>query len=388
MSAKSIENLLEKQFKERFGREPQARTWAPGRVNIIGEHTDYNGGYVLPIAIGKKIFAGAAASDNDTVTLRSGNLKGEVVFDLDAVESSGDWGDYPKGIVAKLLDKGYPVRGFNAFFLSNLPIGAGVSSSAAMEVVVCYLLQKLFDFRIPPEDSALLCQQAEHDFGGTQCGIMDQFVSIMGLDGNAIFLDCRTLDHRQVPFRLREHVLVACDSRVKRELAVSAYNQRRAECEQGARTLNERIGGIRELRDANLAQLEECSSHMPEKVFRRCRHVVTENQRVLASVEALEHNDIVKLGELMNLSHDSLRNDYEVSCEELDLLVETARSLDGVVGSRLTGAGFGGSTIAIVHRASVDAFQRGMAESYLDAFGIMPRFFECVPSNGAEQAQS
>lgn len=388
MSVSEIENLLEKQFKERFGARPEARAWAPGRVNIIGEHTDYNGGYVLPIAIGKKICAGAAASESNTVTLRSGNLKGEVVFDLKTVEPSGDWGDYPKGIVAKLLDRGYPIKGFNAFFLSNLPIGAGVSSSAAMEVVVCYLLQRLFDFSIPPEDSALLCQQAEHQFAGTQCGIMDQFVSIMGLDGNAIFLDCRTLDHRQVPFRLKEYVLVACDSRVKRELAASEYNRRRAECEQGARMLDERFGGIRELRDTSLAQLEECSPHTPDQIFRRCRHVVTENQRVLASVEAMEQNDIVKLGEFMNLSHDSLRYDYDVSCAELDLLVETARGLDGVLGSRLTGAGFGGSTIAIVHRSSVDAFQSRIAESYLESFGIMPRFFECVPSNGAERANS
>jgi len=382
-----IETLLLRQFNEIFGMKPGASAWAPGRVNIIGEHTDYNGGYVLPMAIGKKIFAAAAATEGDTVTLRSGNLKGEVIFNLKAIKSSGDWGDYPKGIVAKLLERDFPIRGFNAYFLSDLPIGAGVSSSAAMEVVVCYLLQKLFGFLIPPEDSARLCQQAEHEFAGTQCGIMDQFVSVLGLAGNALFLDCRSLEYKHVPFRLGDYMFVACDSRVKRGLVGSEYNQRRAECEQGVQILAKRFGNIRELRDASLSQLEECSQDMPEKILRRCRHIVTENERVLACGEAMERGDIEKLGALMNLSHDSLRDDYEVSCPELDLLVKTAREVDGTLGSRLTGAGFGGSTITILHHSSIDRFQRVVAETYLEAFGNAPRFFECVPSNGAERAR-
>ena len=387
MSMSEIETLLLRQFNEIFGMKPEASAWAPGRVNIIGEHTDYNGGYVLPVAIGKKIFAAAAAAEGDTVTLRSGNLKSEVVFNLKTIKSSGDWGDYPKGIVVKLLEKDFPIGGFNAYFLSDLPIGAGMSSSAAMEVVVCYFLQKLFGFAIPPEDSARLCQQAEHEFAGTQCGIMDQFVSVLGLAGNALFLDCRSLEHKHVPFRLGDYMLVACDSRVKRGLVGSEYNRRRAECEQGAQILAKRFGAIRELRDASPSQLEECSQDMPEKIFRRCRHIVNENERVLACVEAMERGDIEKLGALMNRSHDSLRDDYEVSCPELDLLVKTARELDGTLGSRLTGAGFGGSTITILHHSSIDRFQSVVAETYLEAFGNVPRFFECVPSNGAERGR-
>ncbi|MBI4831154.1 MAG: hypothetical protein HY801_06295 [Candidatus Lindowbacteria bacterium] len=224
------ETLMVKRFYERFGNRPQAAVWAPGRVNLIGEHTDYNDGYVLPIAIGKRIYAAGAPSGNSTVTILSGNLKGEVVFDVNRIEPTGDWGDYVKGIVAKIRQAEYPLSGFNAFFLGNLPIGSGVSSSAAMEVVVCYLIQRLFKFSIPPEEAALLCQKAEHEFSGTRCGIMDQFVSIMGREGQALFLDCCTLEFKHVPVSLGNYTIVACDSRVERGLASSEYNRRREEC--------------------------------------------------------------------------------------------------------------------------------------------------------------
>jgi len=383
---KDIETLLIGQFRKRFGEKPKVRTWAPGRVNIIGEHTDYNGGYVLPIAIGRRIYAAATPTRDNNITLCSGNLKGEVVFSATSIKPSGDWGDYPKGVMAKLLQRDHPISGFNAFFLGDLPMGVGVSSSAAMEVVVCFLLQRLFGFSIPPEESALLCQQAEHEFAGTKCGIMDQFISVAGSSGNALFLDCGTLEHRHVPLRLGDHIIVACDSRVERGLVDSEYNRRRAECEQGAKALAEKFGDIRALCDATPAQLEQCSKDMSDTIFRRCRHAVTENARVLASVQAMERNDLEKLGELMNESHDSLRDDYEVSCDELDLLVDAARGVHGVLGSRLTGAGFGGSTISLVHRSSIDAFQNVVSEAYLDAFNAVPRFFECAPSDGAALA--
>lgn len=383
---KEIESLLIRRFHERFGSKPEVAAWAPGRVNLIGEHTDYNDGYVLPIAIDRRIYAAAAVSGNDTVTLCSGNLKGETVFNINAIKPLGDWGDYAKGIAARLHAMRLPIEGFNAYFLSNLPIGAGVSSSAAMEVVVCYLLRKLFGFSIPPEDVALLCQRAEHEFVGARCGIMDQFVSALGLAGNALFLDCRTLEHKYVPVSLGDHVLVACDSRVERGLATSEYNRRRAECEQGVEILSRRFHGIGALRDVALSQLEECSQTMPEPIFRRCRHVVTENARVLAAIEAMRNDDVEELGKLMNLSHDSLRDDYNVSCPQLDLLVNAAREVDGVLGSRLTGAGFGGSTISLLRRSSVDALQNNVSEAYLEAFDIVPRFFECVASDGADRA--
>lgn len=261
-----------------------------------------------------------------------------------------------------------------------------MSSSAAVEVAVCYLLQKLFRFSIPPREAARLCQLAEHEFAGTRCGIMDQFVSILGRAGNALFLDCRTLEYDYVPFSLGGFVLIACDSRVERGLAGSEYNRRRAECEQGAGTLSQRFPYVKQLRDATPAQVEECRDALPEKVFRRCRHVVTENARVLASIEAMREDDIDKLGELMNRSHDSLRDDYEVSCPQLDLLVDAARRVEGVAGARLTGAGFGGCMISLVPRSSLAAFRSLVSEAYSNAFGIVPEFFECVPADGADRA--
>jgi galactokinase len=382
----SIEQLLTDEFSRRFGVRPGVLTWAPGRVNIIGEHIDYSGGRVLPIAIGKRIYAAAVATGSGTITLASGNLKGETVFSTTAIKPVGDWGDYPRGVVSKLIEAGYPVDGFSAFFLSDLPMGAGVSSSAAMEVVVCYLLQKLFDFSIPPGETALLCQRAEHEFSGTQCGIMDQFVSVAGSKGNALLLDCSTLEHRHIPLSLGDHVLVACDSRVERRLASSEYNKRRAECEEGLGILSKRIRGLNTLGDVSPSQLEQYGSDLPETILRRCRHAVSENARVAQAVEAMERGDTERLGRLMNESHDSLRDDYEVSCPELDLLVETARGIDGVLGSRLTGAGFGGSTISLVHRSCIDSFQADVSRAYLGEFDLSPRFFECIASDGAERA--
>jgi galactokinase len=214
---------------------------------------------------------------------------------------------------------------------------------------------------------------------------MDQFVSVAGSKGHAISLNCDTLEHRHIPFSPRDHMLVACDSRVKRELASSEYNKRRAECQQGFVVLKERFETIRTLCDIDQKQLEECSGDMPETVFRRCRHAVSEHARVTAAIKVMEKNDWEELGRLMNESHNSLRDDYEVSCPELDLLVDTARGIDGVLGSRLTGAGFGGSTISLIHRSGIDAFQEAISEAYLRAFDDVPRFFECVPSDGASR---
>jgi galactokinase len=383
---RNIEKLLLKRFANRFGRS-RVRMWAPGRINLIGEHTDYNDGLVMPIAIDKRIYAAASVSEDETVTLCSENIRGEISFKLSAIKPGGDWGDYPKGVVAELLKRSFEIHGFNAYFMSDLPIGSGVSSSAAMEVVVCYLLQALFNFSLAPEESARLCQQAEHAFSGTRCGIMDQFVSVMGVKDRALFLDCRTLEWREAPLAFKEHILVACDSRVERGLAVSEYNRRRAECEAGVKILSQRFAGVRALRDVTVQQLDLCRDSMDEQVFRRCRHVVTENARVLAAIEALERPDLDSLGKLMNQSHDSLRDDYNVSCPQLDFLVETARDIDGVLGARLTGAGFGGSTINLVHNAAVNDFQGIVSEKYLDKFDVAPRIFACKASDGAERAR-
>ncbi len=380
---RNIENLLKIEFRKRFGSNPEAGAWAPGRVNIIGEHIDYSGGRVLPVAIGKRVYAAGVASGSEEITLCSGNLAGEVIFRASSVKPGGNWGDFPKGVVRELIRRGYPIGGFNAFFLSDLPMGAGVSSSAAMEIVVCRLLGKLFDFSIAPEEAALLCQKAEHEFAGTRCGIMDQFVCAAATRGNALFLDCNTLEREHIPLILGDYSLVACDSGVKRELAASEYNSRRAECERGLEILSRRFDGVRTLCAAAPDELDACMSDMPETIYRRCRHAIGENARVSAAVEAMRRGDVEGLGRLMNESHDSLRDDYEVSCAELDLLVEAARGVAGALGSRLTGAGFGGSTISLVRRSAIDVFQTTVSEAYQGAFGRVPRIFECDPSDGA-----
>lgn len=380
---KKLQKLLIKDFQNHFGGKPQVLVCAPGRINIIGEHTDYNDGFVLPIAIDKRIYAAASYSGDETVTLCSANMRGEVVFRLSAIQPCGDWGDYPKGIVAKLAERKYPLKGFYAFFISDLPIGAGVSSSAAMEVAVCYLLQALEDFSLSPVEAAILCQQAEHSFSGTRCGIMDQFISVMGRKDDALLLDCRTLDYQYVPLVLGDYALVACDSRVERGLVDSEYNKRRAECEEGVGLLSRRFEGVRALRDVNLSQLQKVSADLSETVFRRCRHVVTENERVATAVEMMSARNWSGLGKLMNQSHDSLRDDYEVSCRQLDFLVESAREIQGVMGARLTGAGFGGCTINLVHHSAIQEFEATISEKYLEKFDVVPRMFICSPSDGA-----
>lgn len=382
---KNIEDLLTERFCDRFESDPEAVAWAPGRVNIIGEHTDYNGGRVLPIAIGKRIYAAAVATGSDEITLCSDAFDDEVVFRASSIEPGGDWGDFPKGVTRELILRGFPIGGFNAVFLSDLPVGAGVSSSAAMEVVVCRVLGKLFGFSIPPKETALLSQKADHEFIGTRSGIMDQFVSAAARKGNALYLDCNTLEHEHVPLSLGDYILVACDSRVRRELAASEYNKRRAECERGLEIIARRFDGVHALCDASLDELARCENDMPETIYRRCRHAITENARVPDAVNAMKQGDLEGLGRLMNESHESLRDDYEVSCPELDLLVGAARGVDGVLGSRLTGAGFGGSTITLVRRSALDAFQVAVSEKYLTAFDRVPRFFECAPSDGASR---
>jgi galactokinase len=380
---KDIENLLKEEFRKRFRSTAEAVAWAPGRVNIIGEHIDYSGGRVLPIAIGKRIYAAGRRSGGDKITLCSDAFDGEISFHASSIEPGGDWGDFPKGVTRELIRRGFQLGGFNAIFSSDLPVGAGVSSSAAMEIVVCRLLGKLFGFSIEAEEAALLSQKADHEFVGTRSGIMDQFVSATATKGNALFLDCNTLEREHIPLKLGDYTLVACDSGVKRELAASQYNNRRAECERGLEIIQRRFDGVRALCDATPDELEACMGVMPEPVYHRCRHAIGENARVLAAVEAMRLGDLEGLGRLMNESHDSLRDNYEVSCAELDLLVDAARGADGTLGSRLTGAGFGGSTISLVRRSTMDNFEGIVSEAYHGAFGKVPRIFECNPSDGA-----
>lgn len=371
-------------FSEHFGGKAEVVASAPGRVNLIGEHTDYNEGFVFPMAIERRIWVAGRRSGNGRIALRSLNGLPPVDARLDRLEKMGTWADYPLGVAHELQSRGFELGGFEAVCFGSVPIGSGLSSSAALEVAFLYLLMELFKLEIPPKDRPLICHSAETNFVGVKCGIMDQFICALGQKDHALFLDCRTIEYRQVPLKLGTHVVAVVDSKKKRGLVDSEYNRRRAECEEGVRILQALgYGSVKALRDVSLELLEANREHFPETVFRRCRHVVTENARVLSSVEALERGDLETFGHYLNASHDSLRDDYEVSCDELDLLVETARSTPGVLGSRLTGAGFGGCTVTLVREDALPEMESRLRSRFAERFGYEPEVMVTRASAGA-----
>ncbi|MCA1614305.1 MAG: galactokinase, partial [Acidobacteria bacterium] len=343
--------ILRAAFRGRYGRA--ARLFrAPGRVNLIGEHTDYNDGFVLPMAIDRETVAAAAARPDRRVRVHSLNLDESAEFDLDAPgeKRRGDWLDYVEG-VARILDAGAGgarLAGADLSILSDVPLGAGLSSSAALEISVGLALASLSGADAGGVRLALAGQRAEHEYVGTKCGIMDQFTAAMARARHALLIDCRTLQATHIPLDTSDVVVAICDTNVKHELSTSEYNRRREECEQGVRALQSVLPSIRALRDVGVEEFDRHAPRvLPETIRRRCRHVVTENARTLAAAESLRRGDLSELGRLMNLSHASLRDDYEVSCAELDALVEIALPLEGVLGARMTGGGFGGSTVSL-----------------------------------------
>ena len=274
------------------------------------------------------------------------------------------WSDYVKGVVSELLQDGHHLRGFNAVLEGNVPRASGLSSSAAIEVASAFFMAQMFQLSMSGEEMAKLCQRAENRFVGVNCGIMDQFISRLGKLGHALLIDCRDLRYQLVPFEVEGCSIVMCNSNVKRQLVDSAYNERRSQCEEGVRLLKATLPAIAALRDVTSAQLRAHAALLPPLTFQRCRHVVTENERVTQAVEALNANNIARFGELLNQSHESLRDDYQVSCKELDILVELARSVNGTIGSRMTGAGFGGCTVSLVKDSAVETFRQVIVEKY------------------------
>ncbi len=347
---------------------------APGRVNLIGEHTDYNDGLVLPAALDLECRVTAAPSASGRLTARSAAFEGERSWTLGRFERRGDWSDYVAGVAAELGRLGVAVPAADLVIDSTVPIGAGLSSSAALEVAVGLALASLAATPITPLDLALACQRAENDFVGLRCGIMDQFVAVLGRQGHALLIDCRSLDHRLVALP-RGVELVLVDTGVKHHLAASEYNERRSQCEQAA----SRLGSS--LRDAAPDRVET----LPKPARRRARHVVSENQRVERFVAACEAGRLEEAGALMYASHASLRDDYQVSCPELDFLVEGARGLPGVLGARLTGGGFGGSTVNLVRSACVEEFRGRIAAAYRARFGVEPIVRACRTAGGASE---
>ena len=380
---------VKERFEELTGRE--ARLFhAPGRVNLIGEHTDYNDGFVLPIAIDRGVLVAGAARDDRTLRVHALDLGEEATIDLDrpGPPRRGSWVDYVEGVARALIDRGVALRGADLAVASDVPAGAGLSSSAAIELAVGLALTRLSGAELAPTDLALAGQAAEHSYVGTRCGIMDQMASALGQHDRALLIDCRTREASPQPLELGDVAVVVVDSGVKHELASSAYNQRRAECEDGVARLRAVLPGITALRDVTPDQLEQHAGLLPEPVGRRCRHVVRENARVLAAVERMRAGDAVGLGRLLVESHDSLRDDYEVSCAELDLLADDTAGTPGSLGGRMTGGGFGGCTIHLVTRADLPAFTAHIAERFADRFGRPPSVFPVRAAAGARELEN
>ena len=358
---------------------------APGRVNLIGEHTDYNGGFVMPMAVDRDLSVIFRGVDEGPVRLWSEDYGESDEFDLQGIEKNDrqPWTNYPRGVALSLLRAGYRLVPIEGVICGDVPIGAGLSSSAALEVAVAVAF--CFASSIEPDrkDLARLCQRAENEFVGVNCGVMDQFVSLHAESRHAVLIDCRCLTHRFLPLDTSRFRVLVCNTMVKHELGDSSYNERRASCEAAARVLSTQWAQVKQLRDVTPQMLEQCQDLLKGVAYRRARHVVTEDDRVLAGVDALEAGDYVTFGTLMNASHESLRVDYEVSCAELDLMVELARQTPGLLGARMTGAGFGGCTVNLVEQNAVESFEQHVGAHYRQRTGIVPEIYDFSAVIGA-----
>ena len=374
------QNVLDK-FKELFGADGDIRVYfAPGRVNLIGEHTDYNGGHVFPCALTIGTYMAVRKRDDRKLRFYSMNFDnlGVVESSLDEFtpDPDGLWINYPMGVMWAFEGRGMKLEsGLDIVLFGNIPNGSGLSSSASLEVVTGYMLKDIYGFDVTNQDIALIGQYSENNYNGCNCGIMDQFASAMGKKDNAIFLDCNTLDFEYAPIVLDGAKIVVTNSMVKHSLVTSAYNDRRNECETALKEL-QKVADIKTLGDLTEDGFEQYKDAIKDPVRqKRAKHAVYENQRTIRAVEALRNNDVKLFGQLMNASHESLRYDYEVSCEEIDILVDLAQAMPGVIGSRITGGGFGGCTVSIVKDASVDEFKEKLTKAYEEKVGKTPEFY-------------
>ena len=372
-----------RRFRQEYDGQPLICR-APGRVNIIGEHTDYNDGFVLPCAIEFSVYVAASARSDHKLLLRSTEFSERFEFDVHDLppKGSGVWADYVIGVAAALKNAELALTGANLLVHGEVPIGSGLSSSAAIEVATALSLLGLTGGKLPLPKVAKLCQSAENDFVGARVGIMDQFISCLGKAGHVLLLDCRSLQFELVP--VPEKVkLVICNTMVKHALAGGEYNRRREQCEEGVRILAKSFPGISALRDVTAEQLESRKQDLPRVIYKRCLHVVEENRRVGQAAECLRSGDLEQAGRLMRESHQSLRDLYEVSCHELDEMVEAADGVPGCFGGRMTGGGFGGCTVNLVDAGAAEAFRETVARGYKRRTGISPDIYICSPAEGA-----
>ena len=372
-----------REFAHRFGRRPTVSR-APGRVNLIGEHTDYNDGFVMPAALEFATLVAASPRPDRRLNVYSMTMDETRSFDLDGLAETGrhDWSDYVFGVAVMLERAGGRLQGADLVVSTDVPLGAGLSSSAALEVSSAHALLTASGLPFDPIAIAKICQKAENDYVGMRCGIMDQYVSACGVAGHALLIDCRSLELRNVPIapNLR---LVVTNSTVRHRHAGGEYNARREACEEGVRLLKRALGPITALRDVTPEELEANRNRLPDLIYRRCRHIVTENARVLEAERALIAGDFAAGGKAMNASHASMRDDFEITCPEVDFLADLAQGAEGVYGSRMTGGGFGGCTVSLVEAAAVERLSQILVDGYRVGCGLVAEVYVCSPSDGA-----
>ena len=381
------------QLKNEFFRRYDNRTndpvifFSPGRVNLIGEHTDYNNGFVFPCALNYGTYLLVRKRNDDRLILNTLNFEFSDSLNIHNIQKieSGEWVNYPLGVISEFIQRGIQPGGMEMLFYGDIPNGAGLSSSASIEMVTAYALNKLFDAGLPNLELIKLSQHAENTFVGMNCGIMDQFAVCMGEKDKAIFLNCDTLNYDAVPVELNEYQLIISNTNKRRGLTDSKYNERRAECEKAVEYINKKVS-INHLSQLSINDLHLLDELIPDKIIRkRARHVITENNRVLQAVKVLKKGDILQFGKLMNESHDSLKKDYEVTGKELDALAYEARKISGTVGSRMTGAGFGGCTVSIVEKKQAESFIEKLDIAYRAATGLKADFYLPIIEDGVRQ---
>jgi len=382
---------LKREFEKVFGDKKGIHIFnAPGRINLIGEHTDYNGGYVLPVAINLSILAAANERKDRKVYLKSQNFLKKIAVSLDGLkyEQEREWANYPLSTAWVLEKEGIKLSGANIVFEGNIPLASGLSSSAAIEVLTMKIFLQLSGQKIEEEQIPILCREAENEFIGVKSGIMDQFIITFGKENNAMFLNCETLEHRSIPFHLAKDVaIIIGNTKIKRALAKSAYNKRVAECNEGLKILKKHINkeNIFNLSDINKQEFDKHRNKLPPLIARRCEHVISENKRVQDAAYSLETGNLDELGKLLVKSHNSLRELYEVSCNELDIMVEAFLKSDNVYGARMTGAGFGGCVIALVKEKGKEEVIRRASKEYKEKTGIKGEFYICRISDGVRK---
>jgi galactokinase len=363
---------------------------APGRINLIGEHTDYNDGYALPAAVDKAAWVAAQRRNDTKVVVYSAAVEEKIEFDLRTMRFEKDhgWANYLKGVLHVLQNRGWKLEGLHLYLESDVPMGSGMSSSAAIECATAFAVQALFPYTLDRLSIAKACQRAEQSFVGVNCGIMDQYASCFGRKGQALFLDCRALTHETVPLPLEQHRLLVMDSRVKRKLASGEYNKRREQCQEAVKLLRPKFPSVRALRDVAESDLGRVLPLLPDPIAKRAEHVIRENARTRQAAEAIRRGDLTSFGLLLDQSHASLRDLYEVSCPELDLLVTAARRIPGVLGARMMGGGFGGCAIVLAEAGAVEALKRDVTRAYQSRFGTTPPIWEVTAADGAGEVSA